>query len=60
MNQYAGTGNTQFGQFGHVYQQIGVSGEYVTDRELSGRTDTCPSVRLLTMLEHLEHLGSPI
>ena len=32
MNQYAGTGNTQFGQFGHVYQQIGVSGEYVTDR----------------------------
>ena len=32
MNQYSGTGNTQFGQFGHVYQQIGVSGEYVTDR----------------------------
>ena len=32
MNQYAGTANTQFGQFGHVYQQIGVSGEYVTDR----------------------------
>ena len=32
MNQYSGTGNTRFGQFGHVYQQIGVSGEYVTDR----------------------------
>ncbi len=32
MNQYSGTGNTQFGQFGHVYQQIGFSGEYVTDR----------------------------
>ncbi|MBT6919036.1 MAG: hypothetical protein HN985_04870 [Planctomycetaceae bacterium] len=32
MNQYAGTGNTEFGQFGHVYQQVGFSGEYVTDR----------------------------
>ncbi len=32
MNQYSGTGNTQFGQFGHVYQQVGFSGEYVTDR----------------------------
>ena len=58
MNQYAGTGNTQFGQFGHVYQQIGVSGEPITDRELSGVTDTCPLARLLTVLEPREHLGT--
>ena len=32
MNQYSGTGNTHVGQFGHVYQQVGFSGEYVTDR----------------------------
>ena len=27
-----GKGNTEFGQFGHVYQQVGFSGEYLTDR----------------------------
>ena len=32
MNQYSGTGDSVYGQFGHVYQQIGFSGEYVTDR----------------------------
>ena len=32
MNQYSGTGDAIYGQFGHVYQQIGVSGEILTDR----------------------------
>ena len=32
MNQYSGTGDDIYGQFGHVYQQIGFSGEYLTDR----------------------------
>ncbi len=32
LDQYSGKGNTEFGQFGHVYQQVGFSGEYVTDR----------------------------
>ena len=32
MNQYAGTGDATYGQFGHMYQQIGVSGEILTDR----------------------------
>ena len=32
MNQYSGTGDSIYGQFGHVYQQVGFSGEYVTDR----------------------------
>ena len=29
--QYAGEGNSSFGQFGHVYNQVGVSGEILTD-----------------------------
>jgi hypothetical protein len=29
--QYAGQGNSSFGQFGHVYNQVGVSGEILTD-----------------------------
>ena len=29
--QYAGEGNSSFGQFGHVYNQVGVSGELLTD-----------------------------
>ena len=29
--QYAGEGNSSYGQFGHVYNQIGVSGEYLSD-----------------------------
>lgn len=32
MNQYAGTGDATYGQFGHMYQQIGVAGEILTDR----------------------------
>ena len=32
MNQYSGTGDAIYGQFGHMYQQIGFSGEYLTDR----------------------------
>ena len=31
LNQYAGQGGEQYGQFGHVYQQVGVSGELLTD-----------------------------
>ena len=31
LNQYAGQGGEQYGQFGHVYQQVGVSGEFLTD-----------------------------
>lgn len=29
--QYAGQGNSSYGQFGHVYNQVGVSGELLTD-----------------------------
>ena len=29
--QYAGEGNSSYGQFGHVYNQIGVSGEVLND-----------------------------
>ena len=32
MNQYAGTGDGVYGQFGHMYQQVGFSGEILTDR----------------------------
>lgn len=31
LNQYAGQGGELYGQFGHVYQQVGVSGEFLTD-----------------------------
>ena len=32
MNQYSNTGDAPYGQFGHVYQQVGFSGEILTDR----------------------------
>ena len=32
MNQYSNTGDAPYGQFGHMYQQVGFSGEILTDR----------------------------